>query len=98
MNNKLNTLPSFAGIEGPVLTIVMDGIGIAPANAGKGAEPLGQPMGKRIHIPLRNGIIKQKFNLFVGGKGRKTVLFDTGLHALSVIPVGIVDFAHFLIL
>ena len=34
MNNKLNTLPSFAGIEGPVLTIVMDGIGIAPAGAG----------------------------------------------------------------
>ncbi|MBE6575598.1 MAG: 2,3-bisphosphoglycerate-independent phosphoglycerate mutase [Ruminococcaceae bacterium] len=34
MNNKLNTLPSFSGIEGPVLTIVMDGIGIAPAGAG----------------------------------------------------------------
>ena len=34
MNNKLNTLPSFPGIEGPVLTIVMDGIGIAPAGAG----------------------------------------------------------------
>ncbi|MBR7184962.1 MAG: 2,3-bisphosphoglycerate-independent phosphoglycerate mutase [Clostridia bacterium] len=34
MNNKLNPISSFAGIEGPVLTIVMDGIGIAPACAG----------------------------------------------------------------
>ncbi|MBQ8397067.1 MAG: 2,3-bisphosphoglycerate-independent phosphoglycerate mutase [Clostridia bacterium] len=34
MNNKLTPLSSFAGIEGPVLTIVMDGIGIAPACVG----------------------------------------------------------------
>ncbi|MBE6613073.1 MAG: 2,3-bisphosphoglycerate-independent phosphoglycerate mutase [Ruminococcaceae bacterium] len=33
MEKKLAKLPSFQGIEGPVLTIVMDGIGIAPANA-----------------------------------------------------------------
>ncbi len=34
MNTKLTPLSSFAGIEGPVLTIVMDGIGIAPACVG----------------------------------------------------------------
>ncbi|MBR6708749.1 MAG: 2,3-bisphosphoglycerate-independent phosphoglycerate mutase, partial [Clostridia bacterium] len=34
MSNKLNQLASFSGIEGPVLTIVMDGIGIAPAGVG----------------------------------------------------------------
>ncbi len=33
MDKKLTKLNSFAGIEGPVLTIVMDGIGVAPANA-----------------------------------------------------------------
>ena len=33
MDKKLTKLPGFQGIEGPVLTIVMDGIGVAPANA-----------------------------------------------------------------
>ncbi len=33
MDKKLTKLNDFAGIEGPVLTIVMDGIGVAPANA-----------------------------------------------------------------
>ncbi len=33
MDKKLTKLPSFAGIEGPVLTIVMDGIGVAPNGA-----------------------------------------------------------------
>ena len=33
MDKKLTKLSGFAGIEGPVLTIVMDGIGVAPANA-----------------------------------------------------------------
>jgi len=33
MDKKLNKLCGFNGIEGPVVTIVMDGIGIAPANA-----------------------------------------------------------------
>ena len=33
MAKNLKNLPNFKGIEGPVLTIVMDGIGIAPANA-----------------------------------------------------------------
>jgi len=33
MDKKLSKLNGFAGIEGPVVTIVMDGIGIAPANA-----------------------------------------------------------------
>ncbi len=33
MDKKLTKLNSFAGIEGPVVTIVMDGIGVAPANA-----------------------------------------------------------------
>ena len=31
---KLNHLKNFKGVEGPVLTIVMDGVGLAPANAG----------------------------------------------------------------
>ncbi len=33
MDKKLTKSSGFAGIEGPVLTIVMDGIGVAPANA-----------------------------------------------------------------
>ncbi len=33
MDKKLTKQSGFAGVEGPVLTIVMDGIGIAPANA-----------------------------------------------------------------
>ena len=33
MAKKLTNLAGFKGIEGPVVTIVMDGIGIAPANA-----------------------------------------------------------------
>ena len=33
MDKKLTKLPGFTGIEGPVLTVVMDGIGVAPANA-----------------------------------------------------------------
>ena len=33
MDKKLTKINSFNGIEGPVLTIVMDGIGVAPANA-----------------------------------------------------------------
>ena len=32
--NKLNKLAGFAGVKGPVLTIVMDGVGIAPDTAG----------------------------------------------------------------
>ncbi len=34
MENKLTKLSGFAGVKGPVLTIVMDGIGIAPETAG----------------------------------------------------------------
>ncbi|MBO5898854.1 MAG: 2,3-bisphosphoglycerate-independent phosphoglycerate mutase, partial [Clostridia bacterium] len=37
---KLNKLKNFAGVQGPVVTIVMDGVGLAPdslANAVKGA-------------------------------------------------------------
>ncbi|MBO5789871.1 MAG: 2,3-bisphosphoglycerate-independent phosphoglycerate mutase, partial [Clostridia bacterium] len=34
MVQKLQKLKSFDGIQGPVVTIVMDGVGIAPANAG----------------------------------------------------------------
>ncbi len=30
MNNKLATLKNFSGVKGPVLTIVMDGVGLAP--------------------------------------------------------------------
>ena len=33
MDKKLTKINSFNGIEGPVVTIVMDGIGVAPANA-----------------------------------------------------------------
>ena len=31
---KLTKTSTFAGVKGPVVTIVMDGIGIAPANEG----------------------------------------------------------------
>ena len=34
MNKKLSPLQSFGGVKGPVLTIVMDGVGIAPDGAG----------------------------------------------------------------
>ena len=34
MSNKLNRLENFKGSEGPVVVIVMDGVGIAPATAG----------------------------------------------------------------
>ncbi len=40
MNKQLNKLQSFQGVQGPVLTIVMDGVGLAPdtvSNAVKGA-------------------------------------------------------------
>ena len=40
MNKSLNKLNSFAGVQGPVLTIVMDGVGLAPdtiSNAVAGA-------------------------------------------------------------
>ncbi len=40
MSNKLTKLPNFEGVPGPVLTIVMDGVGLAPdtiANAVAGA-------------------------------------------------------------
>ena len=30
MSNKLNSRAGFSGVKGPVLTIVMDGVGIAP--------------------------------------------------------------------
>ncbi len=34
MSKKLNNLKNFKGIEGPVLTIVMDGVGLAPCTEG----------------------------------------------------------------
>ena len=34
MNKKLSPLNSFGGVKGPVLTIVMDGVGIAPEGVG----------------------------------------------------------------
>ena len=34
MNHTLTKLTSFDGVKGPVLTIVMDGVGIAPDTAG----------------------------------------------------------------
>ncbi len=34
MSSKLEKLTNFNGVEGPVVTIVMDGVGIAPDNAG----------------------------------------------------------------
>ena len=34
MNKHLNKLPGFAGVPGPVVTIVMDGVGLAPDNGG----------------------------------------------------------------
>lgn len=41
--NKLTKLDSFAGIEGPVLTIVMDGVGIAPDNAANAVKAANTP-------------------------------------------------------
>ncbi len=38
MVNKLEKLKNFAGVEGPVLTIVMDGVGIAPDGEGNAVQ------------------------------------------------------------
>ena len=38
MVKKLENLKGFAGVEGPVLTIVMDGVGLAPAGEGNAVE------------------------------------------------------------
>ena len=38
MANSLKKLNGFDGVKGPVLTIVMDGIGIAPDNAGNAVK------------------------------------------------------------
>lgn len=43
MDNKLNKLSGFAGIEGPVLTIVMDGVGVAPDNGANAVAAANTP-------------------------------------------------------
>ena len=43
MDKKLEKISGFAGIEGPVLTIVMDGVGIAPANAANAVAAANTP-------------------------------------------------------
>ena len=35
--NSLEKLEKFSGVEGPVLTIVMDGVGLAPEGEGNAA-------------------------------------------------------------
>lgn len=40
---KLEKLKNFAGVEGPVVTIVMDGIGLAPANDGNAVAKANTP-------------------------------------------------------
>ena len=34
MSKTLKKLPSFAGVTGPVVTVVMDGVGLAPDTVG----------------------------------------------------------------
>ncbi|MBQ8509790.1 MAG: 2,3-bisphosphoglycerate-independent phosphoglycerate mutase [Clostridia bacterium] len=43
MDKKLNKLAGFEGVKGPVVTIVMDGIGVAPANAGNAVAAANTP-------------------------------------------------------
>ena len=43
MEKKLNKLAGFKGIEGPVLTIVMDGVGIAPDNGANAVAAANTP-------------------------------------------------------
>ncbi len=43
MAKKLEKLTGFAGVKGPVVTIVMDGIGCAPANAGNAVAAANTP-------------------------------------------------------
>ena len=43
MDNKLKKLSGFAGIEGPVLTIVMDGVGVAPDNGANAVAAANTP-------------------------------------------------------
>ena len=49
MSNKvLNPLASFAGVKGPVLTIVMDGVGIAPDTVGNAVKSAYTPVLDRL--------------------------------------------------
>ena len=49
MSNKiLNPLASFAGVKGPVLTIVMDGVGLAPDTAGNAVKSAYTPVLDRL--------------------------------------------------
>ena len=43
MDKKLEKLTNFAGVEGPVLTIVMDGVGIAPDSAANAVSRANTP-------------------------------------------------------
>ncbi len=43
MTKKLNALNGFEGVRGPVLTIVMDGVGIAPASAANAVAAANTP-------------------------------------------------------
>ena len=43
MSKKLNKLSAFGGITGPVVTIVMDGVGIAPANGANAVAAANTP-------------------------------------------------------
>ena len=43
MEKKLKKLTNFSGVKGPVVTIVMDGIGLAPENAGNAVARANTP-------------------------------------------------------
>lgn len=43
MSKKLNKLAAFDGVQGPVVTIVMDGVGIAPDNGGNAVAAANTP-------------------------------------------------------
>ena len=58
MNKILKKNPHFGGVKGPLLTIVMDGVGIAPAGEGNAVAAAYTPtldmlMAKYPHIPLK---------------------------------------------
>ena len=58
MNKILKKNPHFGGVKGPLLTIVMDGVGIAPAGEGNAVTAAYTPtldmlMAKYPHIPLK---------------------------------------------
>ena len=71
MSLELKKINGFDGVKGPVLTIVMDGIGIAPDGAGNAVKNAYTPtldmlMEKYPHSILEaSGLLKQIFLTFI---------------------------------